>query len=324
MGKTTVRSHYLPQTYLKHFLLNDELVMYKKGEKFFSEDITPSQRTLSVKGEQALSNIGLENNLYNPGINGLDSNSLEDIFNDYGESTYNELIQSLESLPLECVIPLDIKDKLCIFMAAMRVRTPQFKQEIENMDETFGKHFMSHQFGSMTPEEMVDFNKRELKKDITIDMAKIIIELFSNKNYELKYPNGFFIKMALLMLNHHADIFYQMTMNIFQSNNRYFITSDNPVVFFVPPDKVNFYNAPRSLVSYYSELFFPISKNPGVTFNWRKGEEKITKAGREIVDIFNYNVSHNSFDFIFSPMKMNSLNIFTQKFIPYPFKITVS
>lgn len=324
MGKSTVRSHYLPQTYLRHFLLNDELIMYKKGEKFFKSGITQGQRILLVKGEQALINIGLVNNLYNPEIDGLDSNSFEDIFNDYGENTYNKLIQLIESLPLGCDVPSDIKDKLCIFMAAMRVRTPQFKQEIENMDETFKKHFMSHQFGSMTPEEMVDFNKRELEKDITLDMAKKIIKLFSDKSYGLKYPNVFFIKMALLMLDHYADIFHQMTLNIFESNNRYFITSDNPVVFFVPPDKANFYHSPRSLVSPYSELFFPIAKNFGITLNWRKGEEKITRAGREIVNTFNYNISHNSFNFIFSPMRMNSLDIFIQNFIPYPFKLVIS
>lgn len=319
----TKRSHYLPQTYLKHFLLENSLFMYKKGKKFFNDDFSPTERIVTVIGKGGLKNIGLKNNLYNPNIEKISVDDLEEIFREYGENFYNDIVSSIRSLVDGEKVPSEIKDKLCLFMAAMRVRTPQFKWETEEMGSTFLKHDMARKFGSMNPEEIVKFYKEKLEKNISISLAKRVKEYFSNKKYELKYPNAYFIKMALLSLDQHADIFHQMSMNFFRSEDRYFITSDNPVVFFVPPEKVNFYNAPRSLMSPFSELFFSVTKNIGVTLNWRKVEEKIMPSNRNMVDIFNYNISHNSFDFIFSPIKMNKLNEFVEEYIPYPFKIEI-
>jgi len=298
--------------------------MYKKGEKFFKDNATPTQRTVVIKGEQALINFGLENGLYDPEIDGLSSDDLEEIFCDCGENTYNSLIQEIELLVPGHEIPLDVKNKICIFMAAMRVRTPQFKREMEDMDGTYRKYYMALKYGSMTPQELINFNKKELKRIITLDMAKKIIKYYSDKNYELKYPKVFFIKMALEFLEVYADIFCKMTITIVKSDQRYFISSDNPVVFFVPRDKVDFHNPPRALVSPFTEMFFPLSKNLAAHFTWRKDKERVALATRKIVDVFNYNLSYNSFDFIFSPMKMNSLDIFTKKLIGYPFKFLIN
>ena len=48
--KNTIRSHYIPQTYLKHFLLDDKLFMYKKGENFLKGLMTQKKRILEVRG----------------------------------------------------------------------------------------------------------------------------------------------------------------------------------------------------------------------------------------------------------------------------------
>ena len=81
MSGNTVRSHYLPRTYLKHFLLEDKLVMYMKGEKFFKNpDTKPEDRILTVMGEEGLKNVGLQKHLYNPGVEGITSDDLEEIF----------------------------------------------------------------------------------------------------------------------------------------------------------------------------------------------------------------------------------------------------
>lgn len=323
MSKPTKRSHYLPQTYLKHFLLNDTLEMYKKGEKFFKEGIFPEERIITIRGEDALVNFGLEKDLYNPDVEGVNADDLELIFREYGENFYNSLVSSIESLPNGSAIPLDIRDKLCLFMASMRVRTPQFKAEVEEMTDTFAKHDMARKYEQMESEDIVNILKKEHGKDITLEFAKEIKEKFTSKDYNLKYPNALFIKMALLSINEHADIYCNMRMTICKSD-RYFITSDNPVVYFVPPDKVDFYNSPKSLMSNFTELFFPVTKNIGITLNWRKGDEVVLQVGRDIVDIFNYNISHNSFNFLFSPMRMHSLDIFTKEYIPYPYKLVIN
>ncbi len=321
---TTKRSHYLPKTYLKHFLLDDALFMYMKGKKFFDEEKTPAERILKVGGEDGLTNIGLKNNLYNPEIDGISSDDMEEIFRGYGEDYYNELIYDISKLDDQALIPEIIKSKLAYFLASMRVRTPQFKSETEEMDTAFRKHFSKRHFELINPEEIVEVSKKEFSNEISLEEANKIKDCIVKQEYDLKYPNGFFIQMALMMINHYADIFHQMTVSIVKSDGRYFVTSDNPVVYFVPPEKVNFYHPPKALVSPFTELFFPLTKDLAVTLNWRKNEERITKTSRAIVEIFNNNITHHSFDFIFSPIQMKALNKFTKEHIPYPFKIRVS
>lgn len=297
--------------------------MYKKGEKFFKEGITPNQRIYSISSEEALINIGVENDLYNPGIEKVSSDDLEDIFQECGENIYNDLINDIELLAEDSPIPDNIKRGLCLFMAAMRVRTPQFKSEMNDIGEGFYKFMAGKHFESLTDIDIQNACKDDLGKEVTLDFAKKLKEMAKNETYEVKFPNAHFIKQAMLLLNVNAEIFYNMKMTIVKSR-RFFITSDNPVVYFVPEEKTNFYNNAKSLKSPFTELFFPITKNIGLTLNRRSDDEKIRTVGRDIVDIFNYNISHNSFDFIFSPIKMNSLELFVNEFVPYPFKFRIN
>jgi len=325
MSKPTVRSHYLPRTYLKHFLLDDELVMYMKGEKFFKDiATTPEQRTLIIKNEEGLKNVGLQNHLYNPEVEGITSDDLEEIFREYGENFYDTTIADIEALPMGSDIPEYIKDNLCMFFASMRVRTPLFKQEVEEMDEVFHKHIMATKMEQTTPEDLVKEYREIDGKDISIKLATEIRTSFIDKDYKLKYPNGLFIKMALTMLEEHADIFHQMTLTICKSETRYFITSDNPLTYFVPREYLNVYVNPKSLVSPHCEVFFPLTKTLGAHLTWRKGNGIIMKANREIVNGFTFNLSHNSLDYIFSPIEMNDLKEFVKTYIPYPYKLTMS
>jgi len=322
-NKQTTRSHYLPKTYLKHFLNENSLVMYKKGKNFFKEGITQEQRIHFVFSEEALVNIGVDNGIYNPNIQNISSDDLEGIFQECGENVYDELIKSLELAPENSSIPDDIKRKLCLFMAAMRVRTPQFKSEINDIGEKFYKFIAKMHFGNLSVEEIKKACKNDLKKEVSLNFAKKLKDMAKNQNYKVKFPNAHFIKQALLLLDKNADIFYKMRMNVVKSK-RFFVTSDNPVVYFVPKEKTNFYNSARSLMSPYTELFFPLTKNMSVTLNRKLAEEKIMTVNRDIVDIFNYNISYNSFDFIFSPIRMNFLETFIREFQPYPFELSIN
>jgi hypothetical protein len=326
MKKSTVRSHYLPRTYLKHFLVNDELVMYMKGEKFFKDESkTPEQRIIKIKGEEGLKNVGLQNHLYNPNVEGLSSDELEEVFQKYGEDFYDITIAEIEDLPLGSKIPSKVKDNLSMFFASMRVRTPFFKKEIEDMDELFLKHMMSRKMEQTTPEDLIKEYKEIRGVEITVEMATKIHKSFIEKDYKLDYPNGIFIKSALSMLEEHADIFHQMTLNIYKSEeHRYFTTSDNPLTYFVPKEYVDFYNSPKSLVSNHSEVFFALTKNLGAHLSWRKESETIQKANRETVNGFNFNIPRHSLDYLFSPIEMNDMKDFVKNYYPYPFKLKIS
>ena len=107
--------------------------------------------------------------------------------------------------------------------------------------------------------------------------------------------------------------------------SRYFITSDNPVVYFVPKNKVNFYNQPKSLMSFFTEIFFPLTKDYAIHLCRRDNlQEMIMFGERELIEVFKENIAYNSKDFIFSPIKMNFLNQFIEEYIPYPFRLVSS
>lgn len=321
---TTVRSHYLPRTYLKHFLYEDELVMYKKGEKFFKDKSTPSpERIMKVRGEGGLNSVGLQNHLYNPEIDGITSDDLEEIFRELGENTYDATISEIEALKAGVDIPQIIKDRLCMMMASMRVRTPLFKYEIEEMDEGMRKRFMSEKMKQTSVEELIKQFK-EINLDVSIEDVVAVREVIVNSEFSIKYPNSLFIKQAMGLILHLADVFHKMTMTICRSDGRFFITTDNPVVNFVPPEHVNFYEAPKALVTPHAEVFFPLSKNHALHLTWRKRDQNILVVSRKIIDIFNYNLAHNSFNFIFSPLEVSELQKFTTEYIPYPYKLTIT
>ena len=156
MSDQTTRNHYIPQTYLKHFLLDDTLFVYKKGGKFFKDtSVTEDKRIFGVKGEEGLKNIGLENNLYTLEIEGVKNDDIEQIFSDLGESDYDSIVSEIEKMPDGAGISRDLKQKICLFLSCMRVRTPQFKSQIEEMDSTMKKHFMSEDYKRKSAKEIV-------------------------------------------------------------------------------------------------------------------------------------------------------------------------
>jgi len=326
MSEITIRNHYIPQTYLKHFLLEDTLFVYKKGEKFFKNlSITAEKRIFGVKGEEGLKNIGLENNLYTLEINGVRNDDVENIFSELGEKDYDSIISSLEQTPIGSEVSKDIKEKLCMFMTCMRIRTPQFKHEIEESESVITKHFMSEDFSRKTAKQIVSDFKETSGLEITEDEAEKVRKDIVDKKFSFEYPNAYFLKFGLMNIEAHFQIFSGMKMVIVRSNNkRHFITSDNPVVYFVPSEKVDFYNNSKNLMSPYVELFFPITRNMAISLSRRDGKEIIKTANREMVDILNYNISHNSFDFIFTPVKMNDLIKFVKEYIHYPFEFRMS
>lgn len=321
MTKNTVRSHYLPRTYLKHFLLDDALFMYKKGERFFEKEATAESRILRVKSEEGLANVGLENNLYAIEAPGVSSNDIEEIFQEYGESFLDDLITKIEARGEGDSITGEIKDKLCTFLAAMRVRTPLFKYEAEEMSASFTMHSMAKDMEHRSVEELKAAIDAE-GKSYTEEQIASARQAFIDKKYKLKFPNALFLKLALSSLDMHADIFHGMNMLILRSKaDRYFITSDNPVVYFVPREKINFYNPPKSLMSPHTEVFFALTRNLAVHLSRAKLKEIIMRADHETVDVFNYNISFNSFNFIFSPLQIKSLEQFSKEYIPYPFRV---
>jgi len=89
---------------------------------------------------------------------------------------------------------------------------------------------------------------------------------------------------------------------------------------------VNFYFGPKSLGGPYTELYFPLTKNLCLLLTRRKTRilDYVYITQGNLARLVNYNIAHNSRDFIFSPEKNTFLDEFIEKYIPYPFKIKIS
>jgi len=334
MGKPITKgSHFLPRTYLKHFLLENKLLMYKKGKIFFKSNLDSRQRIIEISGEKGLNRIGKENNLYRIELReGIAPNLFEDLFQEIAENNFDNLVEKIKKKGIDERIEDKLKEKISIFIAVMRLRTPLFKWEIEEATAQFVKNTTKWNARMINEEEKerlkVDYEK-ETGKMITDKEFKETIEDMAQGEFDgtkIEFSNNLFLKAIALSLEKHSYIFFNMKMGILKAKEgRYFVTSDNPVVYFVPKEKVNFYNNYKSLASPFTEVFFSLTKDYGIYLCRKDGyREIVMSADRKMIDIFNENIAINSKDFIFSPLKMNFLNKFIEEYIPYPFKITTT
>ena len=326
MQKRTVASHYLPRIYLKHFLSDDVLFMYKKGEKFFNEKTTPENRIVLVKGQTRLQNIPQESNLYLAEVPDLNPNTVEELFQEMIENDIDSIIREAELIKSDAQLPEELRKRISILMATMLVRTPNFKRELEESSTQFRKHTTSKTI------EYVDrdlfrktYEEKTGKKIDDDDLEKAIQDLRDGK-YDLEWKNAYYLQFALSTVEKFAAIFFDMRMQLLIApSSRVFVTSDNPVVYFIPPEKMQapFYS-PRNLVHPHTEVFFPLTKQLGVTLNRRFLPDAAVAANREQMEIFNFNISQNSRDYIFSPIAMNSVRRYVETYVPYPWRFSIS
>ncbi len=95
---TTKGSHFIPRTYLKHFLEDDSLFMYKKGKKFFSQGMSKEDRIVEIKTSEGLNRIAKENHIYTINISGIEPDFMEGILKELGEDEYNNIISDIERM----------------------------------------------------------------------------------------------------------------------------------------------------------------------------------------------------------------------------------
>lgn len=324
--KPTRGNHFLPITYLKHFLHNDKLVMYKKGEKFFKKGSTPADRIVTISGEGGLRVVAKQNDLYTlKEIEGVEPDFMEQFFVELIEGELNELIQEVEKIPLWGPLSNELKKKICTLMASMTVRVPGTKQETEALYSEFLKmHFQHIPMSEKEKTVIRDKAKQEEGREITDKDFEDAIQAFADGDLKLEISSNLFVKDILMKMGHFANIFYGMKMCIIKSDGKnLFITSDNPVAWFVPRDKMDYHlNAPRSLMSQYTEVNFPLTKNYCIALtrrdDWR---EVVVPSIPEAFDILENTLSCFSRDYIFSPVQKTVLDDFAKKHIPYPFKL---
>ena len=137
----TIRNHYLPVTYTKHFLNeDDQLFVYQKGESFFKTKSNPEERILPIKGKAGLeNNVGLQKKLYHPeGIS--DKNIVEDFFTTEVDNNYDYLLDIVEQRKTQ---KIDFERGLRFLISTAMVRTPDFKKRAEEIGTMLKKREVS-------------------------------------------------------------------------------------------------------------------------------------------------------------------------------------
>lgn len=321
----TKGSHFLPKTYLKHFLENEKLCMYLKGERFFKDRLSEGDRIKDVVGINGLAAIAKQNHLYLADVPNLNPNVIEDLLREISEDEFDDLLRQINELKTGELIPAPVKEKICLQMASFRVRTPFFKWEMETIQTNILKHTTKLRYAETTPDELSAIYKKRTGKIMSLKEANKILGSIKGDNYEITWDNLLFIKSALEMIEPYSRIMQDMNMRIFRpKGNRLFITSDNPLVYFVPPEKSHLVESPRNIASEHSQVFFSLTKNISIHLSRTKRKEEVLEIDRELSDIHNYNIATNAFEFIFSPIRMNFLSDYVKIFHPYPFKFSIS
>lgn len=324
------RNHYIPKTYLKKFLNKEKkLFVYKKGKDSFQEGMVKADRLLTIEGIDGLNRIAVKNKLYIPEGDAVeDKNIFEDFFNQEVESKYDDFINFVENNFSNTTAIFDkYKDYIIILIASMLSRTLHSKIEMEEM---YKVSFQAHNWAQSSNKNMIPEMKAHLIKEfptITEDkldkVVKDYLEMVEEGKFGVTLPRNLFIKHIFQNLEMYGQLISGMTIQILQCKDPcYFITTDAPVVYFVPEEKVSFPYGHKSLGSPYTELFFPLTKNLCLLLSHKKMEVLSgIIVNKEMVDIINYNLSNNSRDYIFSPEKADFLEEFIENYIPYPFEL---
>jgi len=326
------RNHYIPKVYLRRFL-NDkaELFVYKKGKYFFDDKTTKNDRLLTIIGEDGLNNIAVKRNLYIPESDQIeDKNLFEDFFSQEIESKYDEFVKFVEDNFFNAPeIFSKYRDYIITLIASMMSRTLHSKTEVEEIYKVnFQMHNWAKTFNPNSIPDMKAYLAGKFPEMTTEEIDKTIkdyTEMVKNGEFEIQLPRNLFIKHIFENCELYSNLISDMTIQILKSEEpNYFITTDAPVVYFVPKEKVNFYFSYKSLGGPYTELYFPITKNLCLVLSRIKIDVLSgIFANKEMVDTINYNLSHNSRDFIYSPIQSDVLDNFIEKFIPYPFEFRI-
>lgn len=326
------RNHFIPKTYLEKFLNNDsELYVYKKGKDFFKKGIIKNERLFVVKGKDGLNAIAAKNNLYIPeGDFAENRNIFENFFAQEIESKYNEFLAFIEAnfFNAQEIFKL-YRNYIILLIASMMSRTLHSMTEIEEMYKVnFQIHHLAQSFAKKREKKLKKLIK-EKQPDISDEKAektiKDYLDMVSEGKFDVKIPRNLFIKHIFQNMEMYGRLISDMTIQILRCENpNYFITTDAPVVYFIPKKKVTFNFGYKGLGSPYIELYFPLSRNLCLLLT--RGEIEVLTGlpvRKEIVDIVNDNLSHNSRNFIFSPEKASFLEKFIEEYTPYPFKLVI-
>lgn len=222
MQNQSKRHHYIPQFFLKYFSQDKaNLWVFDRVKKEYRHQNTRK--------------IASENKFYTYTVKGKEEN-LEDLFG---------MIESLAKPVLDKIIQkskitMQEKADFSMFLAALRVRIPDFKKWTEEGGEKMYKKYNKITFSNRQyVENMIKKSGKKVNKkevDELIDFAT------DESKYSVKFPPGYWLGTMLKLSLDVAAIFIDSNWDVYHFKRKYaLVTSDNPVVLVPPKNYHPFY-----------------------------------------------------------------------------------
>lgn len=279
------RHHYIPQFFLKYFSQD-------KSNLWVFDRVKKEYRFQDTR------KIASENKFYTYTVKGKEEN-LENLFGKI-EGLAKPI---LDKLLIKEEISMQEKADFSMFLAALRVRIPDFKKWTEESGEKMYKKFNKLTFSNREyVEKMI---KKSGKRVSEQEIDELMDFATDESRYYVKFPPGYWLGTMLRLSLDIADIFIDSNWDLYHFDKKYaLLTSDNPVVLVPPKNYDPFYGFGLATVGTVKVI--PLSSNIClVTKELTKTPEIVHKDSTEkdLSRWFNRIVATNSDRFVFSPEK---------------------
>ncbi len=277
------RDHYVPQFYLKNFLINEsnQIQVYKRNNDGFVTNV---------------SNVAAANNFYTV-IDRTTGESYRDV-----ESFFSEIERDVAPIIKNILEADEInisareKEILATFTILLYIRDLRFREKMKNFCAEFMKNSMAilvknrEAYRRYVERGGIHFNNdEEFKKHI---------KFIEEKEYDLDFEGEeYFLGISIQLGINGVPFILEKTLQIFEiEDDEFFITSDSPVTLL----RENKISNPFGLGLLWDSVILPISPSRCIIFSVLDGaKEEILECKKEKVNLINNNTIKYAHKFLF-------------------------
>jgi len=200
------------------------------------------------------------------------------------------------------------------FIASMTVRTPNFRNNIQESTAAILKHmskFMASHKENF--ESMLRRYEQETGEKIEMSVEELRQWTLNTDNYTVRVDAQYAIGMALSLMERLTEIFAAMSWTFMEAGGEFnFMTGDNPLSYIDPSHPAQ---SPYGvgLQNKGIEVTLPLSKNICAFGSW-KPNKKYYQASTEFVRQMNRRTVKESGRFIFTDKKSQDIDKFVKKY----------
>jgi hypothetical protein len=303
------RHHYIPEFYLKGFinLKTNFLWMYQKGND--QVKIVSPRNAAVITYYYSFKNDKED----------IDTNTIEDMMS-MVEGEASPIFSKIDN---EKMLNDDDRKILSLFISFLRIRVPNFRQNIEASGSEVVKITMKRIASNEKYfNSLLEMYKKETGKSIDIPLHELRDFALDDSRYKVEMDPIFSLSVGLNMVIELSEIIYKMRWNFLIAKDEYeFITSDNPIVIFDPSD---ISGSPIGLLLKDTLLCFPINRKLSLLADWESNSvsDYINIKNAGVKDI-NRRVVINARKYVFSPEKKIGIQRLVKKYSEYYPKIEV-